>query len=104
MPPADRYFVCENFTRETKEDLYDPAKNIASIYKCVVLSDSEKTITQYQYNKIFNKIESLFPEKKDDIATIWKGFYGAIKSSSLNAEKRDKVVGDFKAMEENKKV
>jgi len=103
MPPADRYFTCENFTRETKEVLYDPAKNIASIYKGVVLSDGTKIITQDQYNKIFNKIESLFPDKKDDITTIWKGFYDAIKVSPLNEEMRGKVETDFKAMEENRK-
>lgn len=101
-PPADRYFVCENFTRETKEQLYDPAKNIASIYKGIVLSNGNKTITQDQYNKVFNKIEDTFadnPNKLEEIKGNWIKFDKSIQHSALDSKKQDEVVSNFRNME-----
>lgn len=102
MPPADTFVVCNSFNRESKEDLYDPNKNIQAIYKGVVTSNGTMNLTQEQYNKVFNKIEDVFADdcqKLEEINNNWEQFDSKIKNSDLSPEKKVEVVGNFQNME-----
>lgn len=102
MPPADTFLTCDTFKRETREELYDPSKNIQAIYYGIVSSNGTMNLTQEQYNKVFNKMEDVFaddPQKLGEINKNWDKFDRSISHSSLPTEKKEEVVGNFQNME-----
>ena len=102
MPPADTFLTCDSFKRETREELYDPSKNIQAIYYGIVSSNGTMNLTQEQYNKVFNKMEDVFadnPQKLGEINKNWDKFDRSISHSSLPTEKKEEVVGNFQNME-----
>ena len=91
-----------SYKRETREELYDPSKNIQTIYYGIVSSNGTMGLTQEQYNNLFNAMEDLFadnPQKLGEINENWDRFDRYIRHSNLPVEKQEDIISLFQSME-----
>lgn len=105
MSSAETFIHCDSFKRETQEELYDPEKNVYAIYYGIVSSDGTKTLTQEQYNKVFNKMEKVFatnPDKYKEISKNLDKLKKSIRASSL--KDKEKIVDNFDSWEEKRNL
>ena len=96
IPPADRYIDKPNYVSESREELFDPAKNLTVVAKGV--TSGAFMISFEQYTSILDGMEKAFaksPHKLKEIDKCLDKLDEAIKNCELPEEQKNKIKATF---------